>query len=122
MSSSADNHTASGHARQHYGITFAVLALAGASYAMLQSTVAPALPVIQDELNASETATAWIFTGYLLSASVLTPIVGRLGDMFGKERTLVVSLAVLSVGVLMAALANSIGMLILARVVQGSGG
>lgn len=72
---------------------------------MLQSTVAPALPVIQEEFHASETAVAWVFTGYLLSASVLTPIVGRLGDMFGKERTLVISLAVLST-----------------RVVQGSGG
>ncbi|HEX8753923.1 MAG TPA: MFS transporter [Solirubrobacterales bacterium] len=108
--------------RQHYGVTFAVLALAGAAYAMLQSTVAPALPVIQEDLHASSTAAAWVFTGYLLSASVLTPIVGRLGDMFGKERTLVVSLAVLAVGVLMAALASSIGMLIFARVIQGSGG
>ena len=89
---------------------------------MLQSTVAPALPVIQEELHASETAVAWVFTGYLLSASVLTPIVGRLGDMFGKERTLIISLAVLSVGVLMAALAQSITMLIIARIVQGSGG
>ena len=108
--------------RQHYGITFSVLALAGAAYAMLQSTVAPALPVIQEELHASETAVAWVFTGYLLSASILTPIVGRLGDMFGKERTLVISLAVLSLGVLMAALAQSISMLIIARIVQGSGG
>ena len=122
MSSAVDNSIAPGQDRQHYGITFAVLALAGAAYAMLQSTVAPALPVIQEELNASASATAWVFTGYLLSASVLTPIVGRLGDMFGKERTLVISLAVLSLGVLMAALATSIGMLILARVVQGAGG
>jgi EmrB/QacA subfamily drug resistance transporter len=122
MSSVADNTNAASQERQHYGITFAVLALAGAAYAMLQSTVAPALPVIQEELHASASATAWVFTGYLLSASVLTPIVGRLGDMFGKEHTLVIALAVLSVGVLMAALAQSIGMLILARVVQGSGG
>jgi EmrB/QacA subfamily drug resistance transporter len=114
------NHTTP--KRQHYGITFAVLALAGAAYALLQSAVAPALPVIQEELNASETATAWVFTGYLLSASVLTPIVGRLGDMFGKERTLIVSLVVLCIGVLMAALAKSIETLIIARVVQGSGG
>ncbi|MFN8216833.1 MAG: MFS transporter [Solirubrobacterales bacterium] len=122
MSSVADNTAGRPPERQHYGITFAVLALAGASYAMLQSTVAPALPVIQEELHASPTATAWVFTGYLLSASVLTPIVGRLGDMFGKERTLVISLAVLSLGVLMAALAKSIAVLIAARIVQGSGG
>jgi EmrB/QacA subfamily drug resistance transporter len=122
MTSAVDHTGAGSEHRQHYGLTFAVLALAGAAYAMLQSTVAPALPVIQEELHASATATAWVFTGYLLSASVLTPIVGRLGDMFGKERTLVVSLAVLAVGVLMAALAKSIGTLIVARVIQGSGG
>ena len=97
MSSSVDNTTADPH-RQHYGITFAVLALGGASYALLQSAVAPALPEIQNDLHASATATAWLFTGYLLSASVLTPIIGRLGDMFGKERTLVASLAILSPG------------------------
>jgi EmrB/QacA subfamily drug resistance transporter len=122
MSSLDDNNSADGAPRQHYGITFAVLALAGASYALLQSAVAPALPAIQADLHASASATAWLFTGYLLSASVLTPIVGRLGDMFGKEHTLVVALVVLAIGTLLAALANSIGMLIFARVVQGSGG
>ncbi len=121
MTSAADR-TTSQPPRQHYGVTFAVLALAGASYALLQSTVAPALPEIQDELGASSTATAWIFTGFLLSASVLTPIVGRLGDMFGKARTLVACLAMLSLGVLLAALATSIEMLIVARVIQGAGG
>ncbi len=99
-----------------------MLALAGASYALLQSAVAPALPAIQDDLNASATATAWLLTGYLLSASVLTPIIGRLGDMFGKEHMLVASLLILAIGTLLAAVSNSIGMLIFARVVQGSGG
>ncbi|MGN6257312.1 MAG: MFS transporter [Solirubrobacterales bacterium] len=108
--------------RQHYGITFAVLAISGAAYALLQSAVAPALPDIQKELHSSATATAWLLTGYLLSASVLTPIVGRLGDMFGKEHTLVVTMAVLGAGTLLAALARSIAVLILARVIQGAGG
>jgi EmrB/QacA subfamily drug resistance transporter len=108
--------------RQHYGITFAVLAISGAAYALLQSAVAPALPDIQKELHSSATATAWLLTGYLLSASVLTPIVGRIGDMFGKEHTLVVTMAVLSAGTLLAALASSIEVLILARVIQGAGG
>lgn len=89
---------------------------------MMQSAVAPALPVIQEDLHASGTATAWVFTGFLLSASVLTPIVGRLGDMFGKERTLVISLVIFSLGVLTAALARSIGVLIAARILQGSSG
>jgi EmrB/QacA subfamily drug resistance transporter len=122
MMTSTDDISTNGPQRQHYGITFAVLALGGASYALLQSAVAPALPAIQHDLGASATATAWLLTGYLLSASVLTPIVGRLGDMFGKEHTLVVALVVLCLGTLLAALSNSIGMLILARVIQGSGG
>jgi EmrB/QacA subfamily drug resistance transporter len=126
MSSTADNDSTvargGGEHRQHYALTFAALALAGLTFALLQSLVAPALPEIQRDLHASETEAAWILTAYLLSASILTPIVGRLGDMFGKERTLVLSLVVLGAGTLVAALANSIGVLIAARVVQGSGG
>jgi EmrB/QacA subfamily drug resistance transporter len=108
--------------RQHYGLTFAVLALASSTFAILQSLVAPALPEIQHELHASATAVAWVLTGYLLSASILTPIVGRLGDMFGKEHTLVFALVVLGIGTLLAALATNITVLIVARVIQGCGG
>ena len=93
--------------RQHYGLTFAVLALGGAAYALLQSLVAPALPDIQRELHTSATAATWVLTAYLLSASVVTPIAGRLGDMFGKERTLVIALTVLGIGTLVAALART---------------
>jgi EmrB/QacA subfamily drug resistance transporter len=109
-------------ARQHYGLTFAVLALAGLTFSLLQSLVAPALPEIQRDLHASAPAVAWILTAYLLSASILTPIVGRLGDMFGKEHTLVAALVVLGLGTLLAGLAHSIGVLIVARVIQGGGG
>src|SRR5207248_76287 len=108
--------------RQHYSLTFAVLVLAGCTFALLQSLVAPALPEIQRDLHTTPTAVAWVLTAYLLSASVLTPIIGRLGDMFGKERTLIASLAVLGLATIIAALASSITLLIAARVVQGAGG
>jgi EmrB/QacA subfamily drug resistance transporter len=108
--------------RQHYGLTFGVLALSGATYALLQSLVAPALPEIQRHLHTSATAVAWVLTAFLLSASIFTPILGRLGDMFGKERMLVVALVTLAFGSLVAALASSIGLLIIGRVIQGAGG
>ncbi|MFL5896187.1 MAG: MFS transporter [Thermoleophilaceae bacterium] len=108
--------------RQHYNVTFAVLALAGISFALLQSLVAPALPAIQRELHTSTSAVAWVLTAYLLSASVATPILGRLGDMFGKERMLVLALAALGAGSLVAALADSVNVLVAARVIQGLGG
>lgn len=108
--------------RQHYGLTFAVLALAGISYSLLQSLVAPALPVIQRDLHASTTDVTWVFTVFLLSASVATPIAGRLGDMFGKEHTLMFVLGILAVGTLVSALAQSLPLLVLGRVIQGTGG
>jgi EmrB/QacA subfamily drug resistance transporter len=111
-----------GTARPHYNLTFSILAISGIAFALLQSLVAPALPDIEKELDASPTSVTWVLTAYLLSASVLTPIVGRLGDMFGKERTLVCSLGALGAGSLLAALAKDINVLILARVIQGGGG
>src|SRR3954452_7976802 len=109
-------------ARQHYNLTFAVLALGGAAYALLQSLVAPALPTIQHDLHTSATSATWVLTAYLLSAAVCTPIVGRLGDMHGKERMLVTVLGVLAAGTLIAALAHSIEVMVLGRAVQGAGG
>jgi len=89
---------------------------------MLQSLVVPALPTLQHDLNTTPTGVTWIFTAYLLAASVATPIAGRLGDMFGKKRTLVVVLAGLGGGTLLAALATTLPVMIGARAIQGLGG
>jgi EmrB/QacA subfamily drug resistance transporter len=109
-------------ARQHYNVTFALLAVAGAAFALLQSLVAPALGTIEHDLHTTTTAGAWIITAYLLSASVATPIAGRVGDMFGKKKTLVVVLGVLALGTLVSALATTAGVMIAGRVIQGIGG
>jgi len=108
--------------RQHYNVTLGVLALGALSYALLQTMVAPALPEIQRELGATPTTVTWVLTVYLLSASVCTPILGRLGDMFGKERVLVLVLAMFAVGSLIAALSSSLGLLVAGRAVQGAAG
>ena len=108
--------------RQHYNITLAVLVGAGVSYALMQSLVVPALPDIKDSLHTSETGVSWMLTAYLLSASVATPIVGRLGDMYGKERVMMIILAILAVGTLISAVSTSIGPMLVGRAVQGAGG
>jgi EmrB/QacA subfamily drug resistance transporter len=108
--------------RQHYNVTFALLAVAAVSYALLQSLVAPALLTIQEDLHTTTAGAAWILTAYLLSASVVTPVAGRLGDMYGKKRTLVAMLAILALGTALAGIATSIGLMIVARVIQGTGG
>jgi EmrB/QacA subfamily drug resistance transporter len=108
--------------RQHYGLTLVVLAVAGLSFALLQTMVAPALPAIQREYGASTTAVTWVLTVYLLTASIATPVLGRLGDMFGKERLLVIVLLILGAGTVISALSHSLELLIAGRAVQGVGG
>ncbi|MGZ4333989.1 MAG: MFS transporter [Gaiellaceae bacterium] len=103
-------------------MTLAVLSIAGLAFSMLSSAVVPALPTIQHSVHTSENGVTWILTAYLLSASVGTAIIGRLGDMYGKERLLVWTLVVLSAGTLLAGLAGSLALLIVARTIQGAGG
>ncbi|WP_329342104.1 MFS transporter [Streptomyces sp. NBC_00663] len=103
-------------------LTFAVLATGAGVFAMLQSLIAPALPTVQQALHTSQSTATWVMTAYLLSASIFTPILGRVGDLIGKKRTLVAVLVTVAVGCLLAALAPTIGVLIVARVVQGVGG
>src|SRR3954454_19671607 len=110
-----------GH-RQHYGVTLAVLATAALAYAVSQTMVAPALPAIQKELHTTTTEVTWVLTVYLLTASIATPILGRLGDMFGKERVLVAVLIGFCVGSAICGLSHSIGVLVAGRAIQGCAG
>ncbi|MEW2402533.1 MFS transporter [Streptomyces sp. NPDC046862] len=98
------------------------LALAGVVFAMLQSLIAPALPTIADDLRTPATDVSWLVTAYLLAAAVTTPLAGRLGDMFGRRRVLLIVLGVLATGALVAALAENLVVLVIGRVLQGAGG
>jgi EmrB/QacA subfamily drug resistance transporter len=106
--------------RQHYGLTLGVLLIAALAFALQQTMVVPALPAIRDELGASTTTVTFVLTAFLLTASVSTPILGRFGDMFGKERVLVIALAIFGLGSLICALSHSIAVLIAGRAIQGT--
>src|SRR3954470_23474943 len=108
--------------RTDYRLTFVVLCAGVAAFSLLQSMVNPVLATIERGLDTDQATVTWVLTAYLLSASVFTPIVGRVGDKVGKERMLVVALGALAVGSLLAAVAPSIGVLIGARAIQGVGG
>jgi len=108
--------------RQHYNVTLAILVFAGIAFALQQTMIIPALPVLREELHTTTAWATWLLTGFLLSASVATPLLGKLGDQHGKERLLVISLSLFLVGSLGAALAWNIGSLIAFRVVQGAAG
>src|SRR6202453_3742835 len=114
--------TATSTDRTHPNLILAVLALGGLAYAMLSSAVLPALPTMQHALHTSVTGITWLLTAYLLAASVGTAILGRLGDMYGKERLLLWTLAILAAGTLLAAVSSSLAVIVLARFIQGAAG
>jgi len=107
--------------RQHHNVTLAILTLAGIAYALQQTMVIPALPTLQHDLHTTTTWVTWVLTVYLLVASVATPLLGRLGDQYGKERLLVISLAIFLAGSIGAAAAWNIWSLIAWRALQGAG-
>jgi EmrB/QacA subfamily drug resistance transporter len=108
--------------RTHYGITFAVLATAALAFSLLQCLIIPAIPQLEHTLHTSESAASWLLTAYLLSAAIATPVLGRLGDTLGKEKVIVGVLIALSVGTLISALGDSLGVILVGRVIQGVGG
>src|SRR5215211_1688235 len=98
------------------------LLLAALAYALSQTMVAPAIPRIASEYDTTSSTAAWVLTGYLVSASVCTPLAGKLGDLFGKGRVLTFTLAIFSAGSVVCATASSIEQLIAGRIVQGVAG
>jgi EmrB/QacA subfamily drug resistance transporter len=108
--------------RPHPMRSLLILSVAALAFALAQTTLIPALGELAHELDTDASGVAWTLTAYLLSAAVCTPIFGRLGDMFGKRRLLVISLGVFAGGSVVAALAHTLGLLVAGRVLQGAGG
>src|ERR671933_1416501 len=107
--------------RQHYNVTLGILTLATSAFALMQTMVVPALPALQRDLHTTTTWATWVLTVFLLVASVATPVMGKLGDQYGKERLLTISLTLFLAGCIGAAAAWSIWSLIAFRAVQGLG-
>ncbi|MEU7407327.1 MFS transporter, partial [Streptomyces sp. NPDC044948] len=97
----------------------AVLALAGIVVALMQTLVIPIIPELPKLLDASASDAAWAVTATLLASAVATPVVGRLGDMFGKRRMLLFSLVLLIAGSAVCALSDALVPMVAGRALQG---
>lgn len=106
----------------HQGMLLVALSVAGATFALMQATVVPALEHIRADLDTTTAWSAWTVSVYLLSAAVATPLLGRLGDQHGKDRMLLVTLGIFTLGSVASIFAWDIWSLILFRAVQGIGG
>lgn len=102
------------------GAAVAVLAIAGLCSSFMFTLVVPIQARLPELLHASREDTAWVVTVTLLVAAIVTPIAGRLGDMYGKRRIVLALLAALVVGSVIAALSTSIVGVIIGRGLQGA--
>lgn len=98
------------------------LVTAAMAFALMQTFLIPALPRLQEDLDTTTTWVTWTVTIYLLTGSVATPLMSRLGDQHGKLRIMLISLAVFFAGSVAAIFAWDVASLIAARAVQGVGG
>ncbi|MEU0072984.1 MFS transporter [Streptomyces sp. NPDC006332] len=101
-------------------LTVPVLAFGGILMAVMQTAVVPLLPDLPRLTGSSAGAVSWTVTATLLSGAVLTPVLGRAGDMYGKKRVLLLALSLMTTGSVLCALTSDIRVLIAARALQGA--
>lgn len=97
----------------------AVLCFGGLTSSLMQTLVIPIQSSLPKLLNTSEANASWVITATLLAGAVTMPVAGRLADMFGKKRVLVVSTVILLLGTVLAAMAESFTPMLVARIMQG---
>jgi MFS family permease len=96
-----------------------VLAFAGIVVALMQTLVVPLIPELPALLHTSASNASWAITATLLAGAVATPVLGRLGDMYGKRRVLLISLGLLVIGSVVCGLSNTLGPMVVGRALQG---
>ncbi|MEU1511167.1 MFS transporter [Streptomyces sp. NPDC005811] len=101
------------------GLVVAVLAFGGIVVSLMQTLVIPIIPELPGLLDASASDATWAVTATLLAAAVATPVMGRLGDMYGKRRMLLAGLVMLVAGSVTAALSDTLAPMIVGRALQG---
>ncbi|MFJ2213913.1 MFS transporter [Streptomyces sp. NPDC101062] len=116
----ADPPTGPAAEAPHPRFLVAVLAFCGVVVAVMQTLVVPLLPHIPALTGATPTAASWLVTVTLLTGAICTPVLGRVGDMYGKRRVLIASLGVLAAGSVLCAVSSHIGVLIAGRALQGA--
>ncbi|HEX6473126.1 MAG TPA: MFS transporter [Streptosporangiaceae bacterium] len=101
------------------GRTMLALATAGLVVSMQQTLVLPLLPRLTQTFHTSVSAVTWVFTVTLLAGAVATPLLSRFGDMYGKKKMMIITMAVLLVGSMVCAVSGSLAVLIVGRGLQG---
>jgi MFS family permease len=101
--------------------TLGILSCVGLVTVFGETMILPAILTMIKDFQISYETSAWIFSSYLIAGAVMTPVAGKLSDLYGKKRVLLIILGVYCVGVLAGGFANSIALMIVARATMGVG-
>jgi MFS family permease len=102
-------------------ITLAILSLIGLIIVYGETMIIPAIPDLVKDFNIPYNTTAWILTAYLIAGAVATPIVGKLSDIYGKKKILLIVVIIYTAGTSFGIISNDISTMIIARTIQGIG-
>src|SRR5205085_7335472 len=106
---------------RHAWITLGILSSTLLTVFFSETMLLPAIPEIIKDFNIPYGTAAWIFSAYLIIAAVMTPVAGRLSDLYGKKRVLLILLGTYIVGISAGGFANNISFLLATRILQGVG-
>lgn len=105
--------------KAHLGLTLLALCAAGLVVSLQQTVVIPLLPRMIVQLDTDVAGVTWLFTAALLTGAVATPLLSRFGDMYGKKPMIMTAMGVLIIGSVICAFAESLGVYIIGRSLQG---
>jgi MFS family permease len=101
--------------------TLAILSSTLLTVFFSETMLLPAIPEIIQDFNISYGTAAWIFSAYLIVAAVMTPVAGRLSDLYGKKKVLLILLTIYIAGLTAGGFADNISFLLATRLIQGVG-
>lgn len=93
-----------------------------ATMAMYAETMLiPAIPILINDFKVSYGLSSWILTSYLVAGAVMTPIAGKLSDIYGRKKILLIIMVIYTIGVSIGGFANNFNIMLIARTIQGIG-
>ena len=101
--------------------TLCILSCIGLIVLFDEIMILPAIPDFIRDFNISYSTSSWLLSAYIIAAAVMTPIAGKLSDIYGKKKILLIVMAVYTVGVLLGRFATNIEFMLVARALQGVG-
>ena len=107
--------------KQSPWIALAILSSIGLITNYAETMLLPGIPDIIRDFHINYSTSSWILTAYLISGAVMTPIAGKLSDIYGKKKILLIIMIIYTIGVTLGGLAFSISFLFIARIIQGIG-